>query len=153
MRILQQFRLNFIIFFIYLLQYLSVTLEAIFKRFKYSDLVNAEYKRRATDQSFHIGVTPHWQSHNIFRVLVKDRKNEHDLPTDCDEYPDASPFWSTIHIDKYNNKLKGFENLSEFLIRHRRWFEIALHQNRIFALGGNLIRNLNDENSMKSVSF
>lgn len=116
------------------MQFLDDTLETVFERFKCCSLINAEYKRRALSQRVTVR-SP--DSRSIFHVYVNEYKR------DCVYLNRAE-----VIVKKYNNQLKRFEKTVEIPLGSRTDFEVVLHKNKIFILGG---YNDNGE-ELKSVS-
>lgn len=102
------------------LQFLSQTLESVFIRFKCSDLVNAEYKRRATTQRVNNAVSRSSSTFCVFKEYREIDGVEH----------------SKISIEKYSNELNCFKEILDISVGKREWFEVVLDKNRIFVLGG-----------------
>lgn len=116
------------------LQFLSDTIEAVFRRFKYSDLVNAEYKIRATIQHS-TNTVP--RSHSTFCVFLQ-FKGENGA-----EY-------SGIEIEHYDHTMCRFEKSTQIRLEQRMDFQDVMQKNKIFVLGG---VNNNDNTYLKSVSL
>lgn len=97
---------------------MSDTLEEVFKKFRCSDLVNAEYKRRAKSRSINKGVRcPN------FCVSVQDiRENKTE--------------YSEVHIETYNELTNCFEVTAKIPLGQRSQFDVVLGKDKIFLLGG-----------------
>lgn len=95
-----------------------------------SDLVSAEYVRRARCASSNIDVC---RSKSLFCVS-KQFKGDDGLPL------------SIIKIDKVNTELNSFEDAGRIILDVRMYFNVILHKNKIFVLGGSV-----DNEYLKSV--
>lgn len=98
-------------------------------KFKCSDLVKAEYKRRATTQCVNRMV-----SRNTFCVFKQER---------IDGVENAE-----VKIEKYNHVMNCFEETIKISMGKRICFEVVLQKNKALVLGG-----YESTEALKSVSI
>lgn len=96
------------------------SLEATYKEFDcYSHFI-AECKRRASGQCPNIGTR---RCRAIFCLFTQNKQ------------PDGAEN-STVKLEKYNSVLNSFEEAAEITLGDRVFFEVILHKNKIYVLGG-----------------
>lgn len=102
------------------LQFLSSTVEPIYKRFDCLMLVFAEYKRRALNQCSNNG---NYRSGSIF-CLYEQFNGEYGADH------------SAVKIEQFNVTLNHFAERDEIPLGDRSHFGVILWRNKIFVLGG-----------------
>lgn len=112
------------------LQILSGTLELAFRKCFCPDLVSAECVRGTRCAGSNIVDR---RSKSLF-CLAKQFKGENGLHQ------------SIIKIDKVNTELNSFDDAGRIILGVRKYFNVILHKNKIFVLGG-----LVDSEYLKSV--
>lgn len=121
--------------FIFHLQFLSDTLEAIFKTFKFLDLVKAEYKRRALNQRVNVCVCSGQNAESKERALSQRDGNRVSRSTSIFRVLVDHGRSDAFKIEKYNDAF-NFDKPVEIKHENGALFGLVMQKNRIFILGG-----------------
>lgn len=118
------------------MQVLSETFEEVYKKFGCSELLMAEYKRRASCQYLNVGVR---RLRSILCFFAEYRGKD-------------GAERSAINIEKYDSTLKCYDEAIRIALGESVYFGLIFHEKKLYILGGFVSDSVTQNIPVKSVS-